>query len=77
MRTPEELLKEILQFSIEERIELIGNIWDMVVDSQEEIPITQEQCEELECRIAEHERNPQEGIHWQDLKAIFQNRKSA
>ena len=70
-----ELTEEIAQLSVEERIELIGNIWDTVVDSPEEIPMTQEECEELDRRIEEFEKSPKEGIRWQDLKAILRNRK--
>ncbi len=73
--TTQELMREIAPLDVAERIELIGNIWDTVVDSPGEIPMTQEQCDELDRRIAEHEKNPQEGIRWQDLKAILRSRR--
>ena len=70
-----ELTEEIAQMSVEERIELIGSIWDTVVDSPEEIPMTPEEREELDRRIEEFEKSPKEGIRWQDLKAILRSRK--
>ena len=76
MMTTKELTKEIASLSMEERIELIGNIWDTVVDSPEEIPMTQEECEELDRRIEEFEKSPKEGIRWQDLKAMRQSRRT-
>ena len=75
MRTREELLEEVLRLSVAERIELIGNIWDTVVDAPGKIPMTPEQCEELDRRIEKFENSPKDGIRWQDLKAILRSRE--
>lgn len=47
------------KLSPEERLELIGEIWDSLED--ELPPISQELQQELDRRLADHERNPSEG----------------
>ena len=75
MLTPKELTEQIAQLSVAERILLAQDIWDSVAATPEEIPLSQEHCEELERRMEELEKNPQEGILWQDLRAMLKNRK--
>lgn len=75
MMTSQELSEEIAQLSVAERLALVENIWDSVAKSPDEIPMTQEQCEELDRRIEEFEENPKDGIRWQDLKAMLRSRK--
>ncbi|MGH7556377.1 MAG: addiction module protein [Gemmatimonadota bacterium] len=60
------------QLSVDERLRLIEEIWESIVEETEgasdAIPLAEEQIVELERRLAEHERNPASAIPWE--KAI-------
>lgn len=61
------LLKELLELTPEERIELAEDLWDSI-EPEEIPPLTAEQKHELERRYAEHIRNPGRGSRWEDVK---------
>ena len=68
-------LSEILQLTIAERIQLAEDIWDSVAAFPEAIPLTDAQKEELDRRLQAYDKNPNEGISWDELKNRL--RKSA
>jgi len=51
--TKQALLDEILRLPPEERIELLGEAWDAIAASPEDVPIPEWHVEELERRLAE------------------------
>ena len=51
--TKQALLSEILRLPPEERIELLGEAWDAIAASPEDVPIPEWHVEELERRLAE------------------------
>jgi putative addiction module component (TIGR02574 family) len=62
------LLKELLQLTPAERIELAADLWDSI-EPGELPPLTSEQIEECERRYAEHMRDPSSASKWEDVKA--------
>lgn len=52
--------------SVEDRIKLIGRIWDSIDDVN--VTLTKEQCEKLERRAAEYEAAGEKGIPWSELR---------
>jgi putative addiction module component (TIGR02574 family) len=68
-------LSEILQLTVAERIQLAEDIWDSVAAFPEAIPLTDAQKEELDRRLQAYDKNPNEGISWDELKDKL--RKSA
>jgi putative addiction module component (TIGR02574 family) len=64
-------LSEILQLSIDERIQLAQDIWDSIAAVPEAIALTDAQREELDRRLAAYEANPDEGIPWEELRKQF------
>jgi putative addiction module component (TIGR02574 family) len=61
------LLQELMQLSPAERAEIAQELWDSV----EEVdlpPLTPAQIEELDRRIAEHERDPGAAIPLEEFK---------
>ena len=68
-------LSEILQMSIEERIQLVEDIWDSVAAFPEAVPMTDAQRQELDRRLEAYAQNPNDGISWDELKDKL--RKSA
>ena len=62
------LLKELLELTPAERIELAGDLWDSI-EPEELPPLTEEQRQEAERRYAEHVRDPARASSWEDAKA--------
>lgn len=67
------LLKELLELTPEERIELAEELWDSI-EPQDMPPLTADQKEEIERRLAEHRRDPGTAITWEEVKARLQSR---
>ena len=63
------LLKfDISEISIAERIQLAEDLWDSILEQQEELPLSQAQQQELERRLENYEKNPTNGSSWEDVK---------
>jgi putative addiction module component (TIGR02574 family) len=62
------LLKELLELTPEERIELAEELWDSI-EPRDMPPLTPEQKQELDRRYAEHLRDPSQASKWEDVKA--------
>jgi len=62
------LLKELLELSPAERIELAEDLWNSI--EPEALPLLNaEQKQEIERRYDEHVRNPDRASKWEDVKA--------
>jgi putative addiction module component (TIGR02574 family) len=59
---------DINQFSFPERVAMIGEIWDSMVDEPSQIPLTQAQLEELDRRIAESKATPEDVVPWEEIE---------
>ena len=68
-------ITEILESSVEERLKVIGEIWESIVNETDDIPLTDAQREDLERRLDEHRQNPQAGFTWEEVKARILNGK--
>ena len=62
------LLKEALELTPAERIELVGKIWDSI-PPQDMPPLTAEQKQEIERRYEAMLRDPSRGSKWEDVEA--------
>lgn len=60
-------MHEILKLNVNERILLIGKIWDSIDHADIELSLTHEQ--ELDRRLARYERGETEFFSWGDIKA--------
>jgi len=59
----------IERMSIPERIQLIGEIWDSIIEAHGSAPMPEWHLRELERRRAAAEADPQAGIPWEEVKA--------
>ncbi len=64
---------EIGRLSPEERLALIGELWDSLDDS--DIPLTPAQTAELERRLASFESESDKGVTWEALKIELRQRQ--
>jgi len=57
------------RLDVEERLALVEELWDSIASDSAAIPLTPEQAEELQRRLADYEANPNEGVPWSEVKA--------
>jgi putative addiction module component (TIGR02574 family) len=63
--TKQALLSEILRLPPEERIELLGEAWDTIATSPDDVPIPQWHVKELEGRLAESDPKY---VSWEEVR---------
>ena len=56
--------KDILDLSIAERMELIGDIWDSISEVPEAVALTEAQKAELDRRLDAYRKDPTAGAPW-------------
>jgi putative addiction module component (TIGR02574 family) len=61
------LKDQILQLSPAERLELIGDLWNSLDEA--DVPLTPEQIEDLNRRLAEYHADPSSGRSWEEVRA--------
>ena len=61
-----ELLRTPL--TVAQRLDLIGELWDSIPDSLDELPIPEWHREELERRLAAADADPDAAIPWEEVK---------
>ncbi|MBO1065391.1 MULTISPECIES: addiction module protein [Nostocales] len=63
------LLKfDISELSIAERIQLAEDLWDSILEQQEEFPLSPAQQQELDQRLENYKKNPTNGSSWEEVK---------
>ena len=68
------LLKvEISQLSIAERIQLAEDLWDSILERQDELPLTDAQKQELDRRLESYQQDPTAGSTWEEVKESSRN----
>jgi putative addiction module component (TIGR02574 family) len=62
------LLAELMELTPAERIQLAEDLWDSIAP-EDLPPLTQEQEQEIERRLAEHARDPSRASTWEEVRA--------
>jgi putative addiction module component (TIGR02574 family) len=63
---------EITRLSPEERLNLIGQLWDSLNDG--DIPLTSKQKSELERRLSSLKKDREQAITWEELRSELARR---
>lgn len=63
------LIEEARKMPVAERIRIAEELWDSLSEEQLDFPLTQEQRDELETRLADYEAHPEAGASWEDVRA--------
>ncbi len=76
--TTAELLEKVMTLPPDERRALAEQLWEVVESPDADpFPLTPEQAEELDLRLAEHEANPHDHMPWEEFKAqLLASRRS-
>jgi putative addiction module component (TIGR02574 family) len=57
------------RLSVEERITLVGAIWDSIAAEAQAAPLTESQKHELDRRLVAHKANPDAAIPWEQVES--------
>lgn len=69
-------LREILSLPVNDRIHLVETVWDSIaIEASQKDFLTASQLRDLVARNKEFEKNPDEGISWEDAKRQIRNGK--
>jgi putative addiction module component (TIGR02574 family) len=68
-------MSNVLELSVTERLKLVELIWDSIAEFPEAIPLTDRQKEELDNRLEEYYKSPNENINWSDAKKMLLEKK--
>ena len=64
---------DILELSVQERIQLVELIWESVSAFPQALVISPEIKSDLNARLAEFERDPEAGYSWDQVKAQLED----
>ncbi len=59
---------EIEEMPIQQKIQLVEDVWDSIAKIPENVGIPQWHKQELETRLQAYHQNPKEGSSWDDVK---------
>lgn len=63
-------IKELVRdMDLEARLRLVQDLWDLIVESVEQAPLSTAERELLDDRIAKYEANPADTVSWPDVRA--------
>jgi putative addiction module component (TIGR02574 family) len=61
-------IENIKNLSVAERILIVEEIWDSIMNSNEEFPLSDEQKYELDKRLEAYNKNPKEIKPWSEVR---------
>ena len=62
---------EVFALSVEKKIELVTELWDSIAEAT---PLSEVQRAELDRRLEEHKKNPENAVPWETVKASIISR---
>lgn len=67
-------LSDVLELPVEERLDLVGEIWDSIAQVPDAVELTEMQRAELDRRLEAYRRDPKTGSPWAEVKARILSR---
>jgi len=64
-----QILKDILNLSVSERIIIVEAIWDSISQKVETVALSDETRQLLDDRLIAHQNDPNEGSSWEEVKS--------
>ena len=59
---------DILQMSVAERIRLVQDIWDSIINTPESLELTDQEKKLIDDRLQYFQANPDKTISWEEIK---------
>ncbi len=66
--------KDILDLSVSERIQLVQDIWDSIVQVPESVLLTEEEKAEIDRRLDAYHKDPNAGSPWLTVRERIKSR---
>jgi len=63
-----EKIPQVQQLTAEEKLLLVGELWDDLASHPTEVPVTSEQIAELDRRMEAYRKNPEQVTTWEAIK---------
>lgn len=63
------VIAQVESWSVENRLELIDQIWDGLLNQGHEPGLTEEQKNEIDRRLAEDDAAPDEMVSWEEVRS--------
>ena len=67
---PRERVKDVLALPPEDRLALVQEVWDGLLDEPGAAPLTDAQKQELDRRYEDYVAHPDEGHTWEEVEAF-------
>jgi putative addiction module component (TIGR02574 family) len=67
--------REIFELPLPERLQLVEDLWDSIASDGADLPVTSQQREELDRRLANLERDPSSGDSSKNVKSRITRRR--
>ena len=61
-------IADIRNLPVSERLQLVGQIWESILDDPELLPVSPELLRDLQHELAEHRRDPASSIPWEEVE---------
>ena len=58
---------EILELSVSDRLQIVGDIWDSIAADSKSLEISDELRYELDRRLEAYDSDPKAGVTWDEL----------
>jgi putative addiction module component (TIGR02574 family) len=68
------LIDEASKLSPSERLRIAQALWQSAWDDQADVPLTDDQRDELDRRLADYEANPDAGESWENVRARLERK---
>lgn len=68
------ILDTAIGLPLSERIKLVEALWDSIIQDGYEPELTPAQADELDRRLTAHEKNPDDVVPWETVKAGLESK---
>ena len=65
---------QLRELPVEDRLHIVGELWDSIAEDSTAIKLTPAQVEELDRRLDELENDPEAGQSWEEVRADIEKR---
>ena len=62
------IVADILELSVADRLQIVEDIWDSIAADAAALPLSEDLKTELDHRLNAYEKDPEEGVSWDELK---------
>lgn len=64
-------LDEIRQMTVTERLKLLGDIWETLMEEQAPLPLSDAETAQIDRRVEAYRQHGDRGISWDELERRF------